>query len=299
MLRGAFQFEVTDDGDLLNSAGNVEALRRLWLHHTLVEGTLLGPGDRGDFDVGAWHVACHLAGAAGARRAADGSLLWLEISHDHAADAYYASVTVKRGGIVETVRLDSAEGRSLLRSSKLLGFVEGTSTGRVSARDVDDPPDRFNRWRRQDFDQPIGSDEDGGKVWEHWCTLRDIRPSHRIGTSVLTAYVSLTAALGDRFPAAVARGRREYGHPVQLAAMVYAGFVASKSALWDTKPTVLPASVVPFLLRAEPASALEAAERLDWSRPPRYYMFKRKVKKWSPARAVRRDLKGFSPEPED
>src|SRR5574341_997705 len=103
MLRGAFQFEVTDDGDLLNSAGNVEALRRLWLHHTLVDGPGLGPGDRGDFDVGAWHVACHLAGAAGVRRAADGSLLWLEISHDRAADAYYASVTVKRGGVVETV----------------------------------------------------------------------------------------------------------------------------------------------------------------------------------------------------
>src|SRR5262249_6759568 len=106
MLRGALQFDVTDGGDLVNSARNVETLRALWLHHTLVQGEDLGPGDRGDFAVGAWHVGCHLAGAGGVRRAADGSPMWLEISHDSATDAYYASATVKRAGSVQTVRLD-------------------------------------------------------------------------------------------------------------------------------------------------------------------------------------------------
>src|SRR5262245_9998485 len=294
MLRGAFQFEVTDGGDLMNTARNVETLRRLWLHHTLVQGEDLGPGDRGDSAVGAWHVACHLAGAGGVRQAADGSRIWLEISHDGATDEYYASATVKSAGTIRTERLDSADGRTWLLGSGLLGFVEGTSTGRISARGIQDPPDRFNLWRRQDFDLPADDAEsDGGKVWEHWCTLRDIRPSHRIGTSVLTAYVSLAAALGDQFVPAVARGRREYGHPVQLAAMVWAGLTSERSALWDGKPAAIPAEAERLLLRADPASALEAAERLDWSAPPRYYMFTRRIEQWNPVADVTTALKAL------
>lgn len=297
MLRGAFRFEVTDAGDLMNTARNVQTLRTLWLHHTLVEGEDLGPGDRGDFAVGAWHVACHLAGAGGSRRAADGSPIWLEISHDATTDEYYASATARSSGTVRTVRLDSAAGRALVNGSTLLGFVEGNSTGCISARGVQDPPDRFNLWRRQDFDLPVDDAEsDGGKVWEHWCTLRDIRPSHRIGTSVLTAYVTLAAALGDRFVPTVARGRREYGHPVQLAAMVWAGLTSEKSALWESQPTAIPAEVERLLLRGEPASALEAIERLDWSSPPRYYMFQRRIQQWNPVGDVRKALAALVPE---
>ena len=65
MGRGAFDFKVTPAGDLLNHSVNVATLRRLWLDQYLVSGEDLGPGDRGDFDRGAWHVACHLAGQAG------------------------------------------------------------------------------------------------------------------------------------------------------------------------------------------------------------------------------------------
>jgi hypothetical protein len=288
--RGTFKFIVTDTNDLLNSATNVLTLRKLWLDRALIKGDDLGPGDPGDFDVGAWHVACHLAGAGGVRRRADGQFLWLEISHDRTADDYYASVTARVAGTVRTVRLDSAEGRSLLAGSAPLGFVEGNSTGRTSARDVNDPPERFNLWRRQDFDQPIESGEDGGKVWEHWCTLRDIRAPSRIGTAVLTAYVSLVAALGDRFAATVARGRRDYGHPRQLAALAKAGFIGETAAVWDTTPVALPPAAERALLEAQPAAALEAAEKLDWSNPPRYYMFARRIASWSPAAAVRRDL---------
>lgn len=290
MKRGTFEFDVSNDGDLVNSAENVEALRRLWLDRSLVEGYYLGPGDPGDFDQGAWHVGCHLAGAGGAMRAKSGRLMWLEISHNPVADDYYASIAIQMDKSVSTHRLDSAEGRTLLSDATLLGFVEGNSTGRISARGANDPPTLFNLWRRQDFDQPVESEADGGKVWEHWCTLRDIRASSRIGTSVLTAYVSLVAALGDRFAPSVARGRRDYAHPDQLAALVVAGFAARASALWDTTPIAIPDAVEHLFLEAEPAKSLEATGKLDWSNPPRYHMFSRRISSWSPASAVREDL---------
>src|SRR5262245_1139259 len=195
MPQVGFGFEVSPAGEFLDTPANVEALRRLWLDRTLVRGGEIGPGNAGDFDDGAWHSSCHLLGAGGVRRAADGSLLWLEISHDPADDGYFTSVTV-RSGRPRTVKLDSPEGRALVNGSRLLGFVEGNSKGRISARGVSDPSDRFNRWRRQDFDRTAANDRaDGGKVWEHWCTTRNIRPGNRYGNAVLQAYVALTAAL--------------------------------------------------------------------------------------------------------
>src|SRR6266404_4697316 len=154
MERGSREFEVTEIGDLLNIAANVEALRALWLDRDKIKGDDLGPGDPGDFDHGAWHVACHLSGACGVRERADGSLAWLQISHDERANQYFASVTVLEGCNTRTVPIDSAEGRMLLHGTRLLGFDEGTSKGRTSARFTKDPPTLFNLWRRQDFDRP-------------------------------------------------------------------------------------------------------------------------------------------------
>ncbi|MGE5193942.1 MAG: hypothetical protein ACM3U2_15720 [Deltaproteobacteria bacterium] len=291
--RGRFQFVVDGMGDLFNSAVNVEALRKLWLDRLWINGDAIGPGDPGDFDNGAWHVSCHLAGAGGVRRTADGRTLWLEVSHSAARDEYYASVTYRSASGPVTLAIDSAEGRELLAGSTLLGFIEGNSTGRTSARGVWDPPTLFNLWRRQDCDQPVSSPADGGKVWEHWCTLRDIRPGSRIATSVLTAYVSLVAALGDSFPAAVARGRRDYGHPSQLCALVFAGFISSNSALWDTMPRAIAPAHEPLFLRADPVRSLEACETMDWSSAPQYYMFTRRIDRWNKAAEVSRDLEAF------
>jgi hypothetical protein len=291
MKRGAFQFEADANENLINSAGNVEKLRRLWLDRTLIQGYYLGPGDPGDFERGAWHVACHLAGAAGVMRAANDQVLWLEISHRGVCDEYYASVTAAAKDGISIVALDSAAGRALVDGATLLGFVEGNSTGRTSARGVNDSPTLFNLWRRQDFDQPVNKTaKDGGKVWEHWCTLRDIRSSAPIGTSVLTAYVSLVAALGDRFAPTVARGRREYGHPDQLQALVTAGFTTAKSALWDTTPVPIPPGAEALLLESDPPHALEAVKGLDWSNCPRYYMFDRRIHGWSARDQVQADL---------
>jgi hypothetical protein len=293
--RGSLQFQITPDGDLQNSATNVLLLRQLWADRKLIRGDDLGPGDPGDFDHGAWHSSCHLVGAGGVRKAADGRVLWLEIGHAGMRDEYMATVTYRVAKTVATVPLDSAEGRSLVDQSVLLGFVEGNSTGRTSSRKIFDLPDRFNLWRRQDFDQPVDSPLEGGKVWEHWCTLRDLRAPNRVGLSILSAYVSLVSVLGDRFPAAVARGRRDYGHPVQLCALVHAGFVGVSSATWDTTPTAIPSAVEPLFLEAEPQHALEGAEKLTWTKGPRYYMFARKLDSWSSAKAVKADLKKFGP----
>jgi hypothetical protein len=290
MERGTYKFEVSDDGDLADTAGNVNLLRKLWLDRLVISGDDLGPGDPGDFDHGAWHVACHLAGGCGVRQRTDGSLAWLQISHDGRSDWYFASATVQKDGNARTVPINSAEGRILLQDSRLLGFVEGTSKGRVSARFANDPPSLFNLWRRQDFDQPPGSDDDGGRVWEHWCTLRDIRPKHAIGTSMLTAFVALAAALGDLFIPTVARGRREYGHPLQLRAMVLSGLVGRKSAVWPGTPTAIPSNGEAMLEDADPASSLKAATSFDWSNAPRYYMFARKIAGWSKSADVERDL---------
>jgi hypothetical protein len=293
MKRGIFEFDVTDSGDLVDSDDNTERLRRLWLDRAMIDGQDLGPGNAGDFDYGAWHVACHLVGAGGVRRGSDGRLLWLEISHEARADEYYASVTEAAAGGVETHRLDSAEGRRLLAGSEPLGFVEGNSVGRISARSVRDSADRFNGWRRQDFDQPITSGGNGGKVWEHWCTVRDVRASDPIASSVLRAYVSLAAALGDRFVPAVTRGRRSYGHPQQLCAMVRAGLTSEASATWETSPVEIPAGAERKFLEATPGDALAAATTLSWQDPPQYHMFKRRIASWSRAANVRADLRTF------
>jgi hypothetical protein len=293
MKRGTFNFEVTVEGSLADIPENVEALRRLWLDRTYINGSNLGPGNAGDFDYGAWHVSCHVAGAGGVRQAADGRLLWLEISYDRNPDLYYASLTAEASGRVSTYRLDSPQANALLQGSKLLGFVEGNSTGHISARQVNDPPTRFNSWQRQDFDQPVDSSGQGGKVWEHWCTLRDIRPSCGIANSVLSAYVSLVAALGDQFPPTVARGRRDYSHPTQLCTFVRAGFTSKESATWNTIPMAIPTALEKLLLEARPADALAAVKQLSWADPPCYYMFSRRISHWSSTSAVKQDLQNF------
>jgi hypothetical protein len=297
MKRGTFGFDVNAGSDLQDNAENVERLRRLWLDRSMIDGRDLGPGNSGDFDHGAWHVACHVVAAGGARRAADGRMLWLELSHDSRTDTYFASVTATEGGGPETRRLDSAEGRALVEGSTLLGFVEGNSVGHISARGARDPSDRFNGWTRQQFDESASSGRDGGKVWEHWCTVRDIRPAHRIGTSVLKAYVSLMAALGDKFVPTVTRGRRSYGHPTQLCAMVRSGLTSENAALWDVTPDRIPDAAERKLLEATPGDALAAVSALNWSDPPRYYMFARRIGSWSRAAQVREDLREFVVEP--
>ena len=106
MERGTYEFDVSEDGNLTNTAANVDLLRKLWLDRSVISGDDLGPGDPGDFDHGAWHVACHVSAACGVRQRVDGNLAWLQISHDDRADRYFASVTVLEGGNTHTAPTD-------------------------------------------------------------------------------------------------------------------------------------------------------------------------------------------------
>ena len=123
--------------------------------------------------------------------------------------------------------------------------------------------------------------EDGGKIWEHWCTLRDIRATSEVATSVLTSYVSLTSALGDLFVPIVCRGRKEYGHPDQLRAIVRSGLASLESALWAGNPKAVPIEAETLIKEADPFKSLDAIEGLDWRNPPQYFMFNRKIQSWS------------------
>lgn len=294
MPRGIYAFEAAAEGEILNTANNVELLRKMWLGREIIEGYYLGPGNPGDFTYGAWHSSCHLTGANGVLKNKKGKYLFCEISFDTLRMDYFASVTTKEAGKAVTYRLDSAEGRSLVEDAVLMGFVEGNSKGRISARFINDPPNLFNSWRRQDFDMPVNSDVDGGKVWEHWCTLRDLRETMPVATSILNAYVSLVSVLSDKFPAIVIRGRRDYCHPEQLCAMVKAGFVTKKSALLDIMPKPIPADAEDKLKTADPDKELEAVELLAWpDKKITYYMYKRKIDSWSSAEQVAADLESF------
>lgn len=280
--RGKLGFRLTTAGRLEDCRENVELLRRLWIGRELVSGDDLGPGEPSDYEFGAWHVSCHLVAAGGVVAERGGGLTWLEISYDNKLDEYYASCAADDGGTVRTVPLTSVAAQKRLDGGRVLGFVEGMSVGRILARGVNDPPARFNHNPRQEYDRPDSTGE-GGKVWEHWCTLRDLRKSEPVATSVLNAYVTLCAHLGDTFPAVVARGRRAYGHPVQLAAMTEAGFIGAEAASHVKRPSLVPASAERLFGESLPEDALEGAKQLDWSNPPRYYMYSRSIRQWDQA----------------
>jgi len=197
------------------------------------------------------------------------------------------------GSSSQPLRLGSPEATALLNASILLGFVEGASFGRISAKGVTDPPDRFNGCTRQEFDQPAEGSEDGGKVWEHWCTTRDIRADSHIGSSVLTAFIQLLSVLGDHFVPTVARGRRQYGHPKQLWAMVVAGLTSLDAATRVVTPVAIPAVAERRLAEATPAAALDAVEQLSWNSIPSYYMSSRRISSWSSTASVIHDLATF------
>jgi hypothetical protein len=296
--RGSYLFEIGGEGRLVDNAQNLEKLRALFRDGGLIGGQW-GPGNEGDFDNGSWHILCHLAAGSGVLQTSSGGRAWCSITHVRPSDTYLATITYRVSDAVWKKPLASPESRSLAAGAACLGFVEGSSQGHLMARGVIDPPDAFNGWPRQQFDQDVTSDADGGTVWEHWSTTRDIRPSSAIGTSVLVAYLTLVSVLGGRFVAAVARGRREHEHPRQLVGLVKAGLLTADEATWDIRPRPIDAAAERLLCEAHPPDALKAVESLPfswgWRRyfmfgRQRYFMFQRRIGRWSTTTAVRQDL---------
>lgn len=280
-LRGSYHFEINNSGDIVYSVNNTELIRKLWLDRDIISFDELGPGDPGDFDYGAWHSSCHLVAAGGVCMDTNGNLSLLEIAYNHETGIYLPILILREGSEILTIDLNSSHAQKYLLNSKTVGFVEGTSEGRISARGIVDSSELFNNNPRQDYDQEPGSLKEGGRVWEHWCTLRDIRDSSQITSSVLSAYVSLTSMLDDKFPATVLRGRKEYGHPIQLCAMVQAGFISKKSALINLTPKQIPLNVGMKFKTANPKEELEGIELLEWSgNELSYYMYARKIDSW-------------------
>lgn len=291
--RGTYQFELDNTGKLVNNEANLVRLFKLFRDSAIIDNKW-GPGRSGDFENGSWHILCHLAAGSGVY--INGTdYLWVSITYEADRDEYIATVSLKTGAAVRTIPLDSAEGVSLIATSKLLGFVEGSSQGHILARNIQDPPLAFNSWPRQSFDRDIENTGNGGTVWELWCPTRDIRRSCAVGSSVVSAYLSLVSTLGGKFVAAVARGRRGHDHPRQLCALVKAGFLSREEALWDTVPKPLTADAERLFKKANPELALQAVENLQWDAAGElyYYMFQRKIDSWSKAGDVKDDLRRF------
>ncbi len=293
MPRGSYGFDVLDSGNLIDNANNLERVRALFRDGAIIS-QKWGPGGPGDFENGGWHSLCHLAAASGVFKSASG-FFWVGLSHAESIDRYEAVIACPwAAGDVERVVLGSEAGRNRLANAVLAGYIEGTSEGHVSARSEIDPPGRFNGWQRQAFDRPAEGDQaQGGTVWEHWCTTRDLRPTHPVCDSVLRAWLTLVSCLGGEFVATVIRGRRKYNHPDQLCALVKAGFVTREEALRDLQPCQISRSAQRLFKEARPADSLRAVEQLDWPEPParRYYMFQRAISQFSGRNAVEADFR--------
>lgn len=288
--RGTYQFDVYDNGNIINNEANLDRLCKLFRDGEIIGGKW-GPGRPGDFDNGSWHILCHLAAGSGVYINGN-NYLWVSITHAGDKDEYSATVSTKNGDSIRRVPLNSAEGYDLIASSKILGYIEGSSQGHILARNIQDPPTAFNSWPRQYFDRDVDSPNNGGTVWELWCPTRDIRKSCAVGYSVLSAYLALVSTLGGKFVAAVARGRRSHEHPRQLCALVKAGFISHEEALWDTMPKPITPDAERFFKEAKPEFSLQALEKIQWDTSGElyYYMFKRKIDSWSKARDVKDDL---------
>jgi len=292
--RGTFGFQIRSDGRLADSDHNLELLRKLFRDGSIIHNRF-GPGNPGDFDLGAWHILSHLAGGSAVLEA-EGRKAWIGIIHKGFPDVYEAAIVFQDAGTNYVFGLKTDPGKATAAKGALLGFIEGSSAGHVLARNIQDPPGSYNGWLRQDFDHSVWSRKKGGTVWEHWCTTRDLRQANIPCDSLLRAYLTLAATCGGLFIAALARGRRAHEHPLQLCALTRAGLLTEDEAACDITPRPIAGKVQRLLYQARPADYIRAAEGLDWPRgkEPSYFMFKRNIGLWSTAPDVRADLMTFA-----
>jgi hypothetical protein len=280
--RGTYKFEIEANGNIIYNAENLEKLRTLFLDRSIINGELLGPGDPGDFDLGGWHILCHLtAGCAIFRKS--NRTIWVEISHVPLIDKYSATVTVDGGTeTVSTFPLLSEEGQNIMTNAKLIGFVEGSSYGHISAREVCDNAEKFNNNIRQEYDMIETSASEGGRVWEHWVATRNIRMQSSVGTSILNSYLAMLSICGGVFTTLVGKGRIDYHHPEQLKALAKSGLISYDDMSVDITPKPIPRKAELLIYTANPNKCVEAVKSFSWDEISiSYFMFERKIDRWN------------------
>lgn len=290
--RGAYKFVIDSNGRIKFNVENLEKLRSLFLDKSTINGELLGPGEPGDFDSGGWHILCHLtAGCAVFRKS--NRTIWVEISHVPLIDKYTATITVDGGEEpVSTFPLLSDEGNDIMMNAELIGFVEGSSYGHISAREVRDKADNFNNNNRQEYDMEETSKKEGGRVWEHWVATRNINPHSSVGTSILASYLAMLTICGGVFTATIGRGRMDYHHPEQLRAIVEAGLITIDEALVDITPKPIPKVSETMIYSANPIICVNSIRNFPWDKNNiSYFMFERKINRWSKNIVLKKVLK--------
>lgn len=280
--RGEYNFEIDVKGKILPNQANLQKLRALLLDRKLINDEILGPGDHEDYLIGSWHIFCHLTAACAVFKKRN-NYIWTEISHVPLIDEYITTVTVDSSQ--ETVcsfPLYSSVGQKIIHDAKLLGFIEGTSFGHISAIDVQDKPEDFNKNYRQEYDNDELSMKEGGRVWEHWVVTRDISEKSHIGSSILQAYLEMLSICGGIYSGIVGRSRSDYHHPEQLKALKTAGLLNVEEVLFDITPKSIPQSSALKIFSANPKICLETVKDFSWDlNKVSFFMFQRKIDKWN------------------
>ncbi len=275
----SYGFQRDPHGRLLETETNLQEMRRLFLDWDIIhddggEGTKRGDG-------GAWHGACHLvaAGILGVHK--NGGPAWFEVGWDQKRGRYDALVVIEDGAGVQIENI-TGRGQSWVDDVRIVAYVEGNSCGAISNKGAVDPGDSDVRDRRQDYNRfPLDFEGNGGKVWEHWCTTRNIRSFGGIGEQVLRAYLTLLAVGGTEYAATVLRGRPYCGHPAQLKACIESGLVTEEDASWPGSPEPIPARAQILFQYSDPLLSFAACRLLSLGdQGRRYFMFQRCIHMW-------------------
>lgn len=274
-----YSFQRDSQGRLIENDHNLHEMQRLFLDWDIIkdnggEGTRRGDG-------GAWHGACHLvaAGILGVHK--NSGLVWFEVGWDQRRECYEAQVVLE-GETGMRIKNITGHGKSWAEEVRIVAYVEGNSCGAISDKNAADLGNSEIDDRRQDYNRnPTDFERQGGKVWEHWCTTRDIRSSDALGKQVLRAYLTLLTIGGTEFAATVLRGRPYCGHPTQLKACIEAGLVSEEDASWPGIPEPIPTSAQLLFYHSDPFQSLAACRQLPLGENSRnYFMFQRCLHQW-------------------
>lgn len=274
-----YNFQRDAQGRLLETGKNLQEMQKLFLDWDIIEGDG-GEGTKPG-DGGAWHGVCHLvaAGAVGLQKSGD--LVWFEVGWNQ-DKSQYRTLAVRQDDQSFHIEDITGCGASWADRVRIVAYVEGNSCGAISHKEAKDRGNSDRDDRRQDYNRyPLDFESNGGKVWEHWCTTRDIKSVKGLGCQVLRAYLTLLAVAGAELAATALRGRPYCGHPKQLKACVKAGLATERDASWLGLPEPMPVNAQILFQYSDPLTSLAACQRLPTAKgKKKYFMFQRCIHLW-------------------